>query len=72
MTRGPARRQEQPLQTRGRLERWELAPKDVQIKQRLGQGDGGVIHLAKWRGLMCVAKMLHQVWERRLLWGGGV
>ncbi|KAJ1474270.1 kinase-like domain-containing protein [Baffinella frigidus] len=51
---------EQPLQTRGRLERWELAPKDVQIKQRLGQGDGGVIHLAKWRGLMCVAKMLHQ------------
>lgn len=56
---GTLTEQEQPLKTRGRLEQWELQRSEVQIRQRLGQGDGGVIHLAKWRGLVCVAKMLH-------------
>ncbi len=28
------------------------------IRERLGEGDGGVIHYATWRGLDVVAKML--------------
>mmetsp|Transcript_9758 Transcript_9758/g.22788 ORF Transcript_9758/g.22788 Transcript_9758/m.22788 type:complete len:391 (-) Transcript_9758:300-1472(-) len=49
---------EQPLHVRSRAEQWELARSEITLGEKLGEGDGGVIMHADWRGLDAVAKML--------------
>jgi len=49
---------EQPLHVRSRAEQWELARSEIKLGAKLGEGDGGVILHADWRGLDVVAKML--------------
>jgi len=49
---------EQPLHVRSRAEQWELARSEITLGEKLGEGDGGVILHADWRGLDAVAKML--------------
>jgi len=51
---------EQPLHVRSRAEQWELARSEIILGEKLGEGDGGVIMHADWRGLDAVAKMLKQ------------
>jgi len=49
---------QQPLHVRSRAEQWELPRSEIQLTDKLGEGDGGVIYHAHWRGLDVVAKML--------------
>jgi len=48
----------QPLHVRSRAEQWELLRSEIKLAGKLGEGDGGVIYHAHWRGLDVVAKML--------------
>jgi len=48
----------QPLHVRSRAEQWELLRSEIKLAGKLGEGDGGVIFHAHWRGLDVVAKML--------------
>ena len=49
---------------RAKAEQWLLKPEEVTVGRRMGQGAGGVIYHAKWRGLDVVAKMLRPESER--------
>jgi predicted Ser/Thr protein kinase len=49
---------------RAKAEQWLLRPEEVSVGKRMGQGAGGVIYHAKWRGLDAVAKMLRPEGER--------
>eukprot|EP00287_Rhodomonas_sp_CCMP768_P018570 CAMPEP_0202820012 /NCGR_PEP_ID=MMETSP1389-20130828/9433_1 /ASSEMBLY_ACC=CAM_ASM_000865 /TAXON_ID=302021 /ORGANISM="Rhodomonas sp., Strain CCMP768" /LENGTH=410 /DNA_ID=CAMNT_0049492623 /DNA_START=154 /DNA_END=1386 /DNA_ORIENTATION=- len=49
---------QQPLHVRSRAEQWELPRSEIHLTSKLGEGDGGVIYHAHWRGLDVVAKML--------------
>ena len=49
---------------RAKAEQWLLKPEEVSVGKRMGQGAGGVIYHAKWRGLDVVAKMLRPEGER--------
>mmetsp|Transcript_27326 Transcript_27326/g.42701 ORF Transcript_27326/g.42701 Transcript_27326/m.42701 type:complete len:350 (+) Transcript_27326:524-1573(+) len=49
---------QQPIHVRSRAEQWELPRPEIQLTSKLGEGDGGVIFHAHWRGLDVVAKML--------------
>mmetsp|Transcript_6968 Transcript_6968/g.13820 ORF Transcript_6968/g.13820 Transcript_6968/m.13820 type:complete len:419 (+) Transcript_6968:309-1565(+) len=49
---------QQPLHVRSRAEQWELPRTEIHLTSKLGEGDGGVIYHAHWRGLDVVAKML--------------
>mmetsp|Transcript_19571 Transcript_19571/g.44775 ORF Transcript_19571/g.44775 Transcript_19571/m.44775 type:complete len:416 (+) Transcript_19571:120-1367(+) len=49
---------QQPIHVRSRAEQWELPRSEIQLNAKLGEGDGGVIYYAHWRGLDVVAKML--------------
>jgi len=48
----------QPIHVRSRAEQWELPRTEIELTGKLGEGDGGVIFYAHWRGLDVVAKML--------------
>lgn len=54
----------QPLHVRSRAEQWELPRQEIQLATKLGEGDGGVIYQAQWRGLEVVAKMLKTASDR--------
>jgi serine/threonine protein kinase len=54
----------QPLHVRSRAEQWELPRTEIQLASKLGEGDGGVIYRAQWRGLDVVAKMLKTATDR--------
>jgi serine/threonine protein kinase len=49
---------------RSRAEQWELSRSEIQLTTKLGEGDGGVIYHAHWRGLDVVAKMLKTETDR--------
>ena len=42
---------QQPIHVRSRAEQWELPRYEIQLTTKLGEGDGGVIYNAHWRGL---------------------
>ena len=49
-----------PFKYRGRCEWWEIDNKEIELyNNRLGHGSVGIIHLAKWRGLVCACKKLN-------------
>lgn len=48
----------QPLHVRSRAEQWELLRSEIRLGDKVGEGDGGIIMHAQWRGLDVVAKML--------------
>ena len=37
---------------------WELDPKDISVREKLGEGEFGVVHRAKWFGTVVAAKVL--------------
>mmetsp|Transcript_49126 Transcript_49126/g.76621 ORF Transcript_49126/g.76621 Transcript_49126/m.76621 type:complete len:395 (+) Transcript_49126:580-1764(+) len=47
-----------PLHVRGRAEAWEVPDHEIKIIRKIGQGMGGEVHLCRWRGLDCAAKLL--------------
>jgi len=49
---------------RSRAEQWELSRSEIHLTTKLGEGDGGVIYHAHWRGLDVVAKMLKTETDR--------
>lgn len=55
---------QQPIHVRSRAEQWELPRSEIQLTTKLGEGDGGVIYNAHWRGLDVVAKMLKTETDR--------
>jgi len=55
---------QQPIHVRSRAEQWELSRSEIQLTTKLGEGDGGVIYHAHWRGLDVVAKMLKTEGDR--------
>jgi len=59
-----AHRDFKTVSLRAKAEQWLLRPEEVTVGKRMGQGAGGVIYHAKWRGLDAVAKMLRPEGER--------
>ena len=53
------KRTQRDIRVRAKLEDW-LVPRDsIQFGAELGRGSGGIVYLARWRGLQCAAKTLH-------------
>lgn len=46
------------LRLRGRAELWELPREQLVLSKQIGEGAGGAVFLARWRGLECAAKVL--------------
>ena len=63
---------QQPIHVRSRAEQWELSRSEIQLTTKLGEGDGGVIYHAHWRGLDVVAKMLKTESDRPSQMDGAV
>lgn len=63
---------QQPIHVRSRAEQWELSRSEIQLTTKLGEGDGGVIYHAHWRGLDVVAKMLKTEGDRPSAMDGAV
>ena len=57
---------ERDIRVRAKLEDW-LVPRDsIQFGAELGRGSGGIVYLARWRGLQCAAKTLYyEAWVSR-------
>jgi serine/threonine protein kinase len=49
-----------PLHVRGRAEKWELPRSEIQITNKIGEGQGGMVFKCRWRALDCAAKLLTQ------------
>lgn len=55
----PAPDRPEDLAELAKLEKWYVPREKVQLGVELGRGAGGVVYLAQWCGMRCVAKTLH-------------
>lgn len=55
----PAPDRPEDLAELAKLEKWYVPREKVKLGVELGRGAGGVVYLAQWCGMRCVAKTLH-------------
>jgi serine/threonine protein kinase len=50
-----------PINMRGRAEWWELKRNEIIFEKKIGEGSVGIVHKAKWRGLITACKYLKKM-----------